>query len=207
MARKSTKKTDYKPNGASPGPGHNSEPTEEQRQVLAIQWKGKLLAAEAKKDDAVAAIRNIRKQIKAELGADGVDLVKDMIALESDGGEAKIRAAMERQLRAARYMAVPLGSQFEMFEDRMPAEDRAHAEGKRDAMTDQPLRNPYDPSVPQHNSYAEGWHAGQTAKVEAQRKRDADVFDGAGPGPEEAAALAEVEAHGIGGAAASFQVN
>jgi hypothetical protein len=100
-------------------------------------------------------------------------------------------------------MPATLGTHFDLFEDRQPATDRAHAEGRRDAMSGEPLRNPYDPSVEQHRRYAEGWHEGETARIDAQRKRDADIFDGAGESAEEREALDEIEKHGIGGAIAA----
>lgn len=189
----------------SVGPGHNSkakpaELTEEQRQALALQWKKKYQTDLGLKKAADAALKNTGKLIKAELGADGLDLIKDMILLETDDGEEKLRARAERAKRAAMYMAAPLGSQFDFFEDRMPATDRAFAEGKRDAMSDKPLANPYDPSVPQFGQYAEGWHAGQRALIEAQKARDDRDFGTVSP--EEAAALAEIDAAGAVGAVA-----
>lgn len=189
---------------ATNGIGHNSKTTvadltDEQRQVLTFQHKKAYERDLAAKKAGDAKLKNTCKLIKAELGDDGVDLIKDMIALESDDGETKIRAEMERKMRAARYMAAPLGSQFEMFEDREPGVDRAFAEGKRDAMAGQPLDNPYDPSVPQSDQYAQGWHAGQKAVMDAQRSRDDRDFGTVSP--EEAAALAEIEANGLAEAA------
>jgi hypothetical protein len=194
------------------GIGHNSKAappdlTEEQRMALAHQWKKKYQADLGAKKAADAVLKNTGKLIKAELGADGLDLIKDMILLETDDGEEKLRARAERAKRAAMYMAAPLGSQFDFFEDRMPAEDRAFAEGKRDAMAGEALVNDYDPSVPQHNAYAEGWHAGQRAVIDAQKARDARDFGTVSP--EEAAALAEIDAAGgvgkIGTKAATYE--
>lgn len=183
--------------------GHNSKAappdlTEEQRQALALQWKKKYQTDLGAKKAADAALKNTGKLIKAELGADGLDLIKDMILLETDDGEEKLRARAERAKRAAMYMAAPLGSQFDFFDDRMPATDRAFAEGKRDAMSDLPLANPYDPSVPQFGQYAEGWHAGQKALIDAQKARDARDFGTVSS--EEQEALDEIEANGIAGA-------
>lgn len=185
------------------GPGHNSgeaapkkpaDLTEDQRQALAFSHKRQYEAALAKKKAADAEFKNACKRIKAELGDEGVDLIKDMILIATEEGEAKIRAAMERQMRAARYMAAPLGAQFEMFDaDRTPAVDRARAEGRRDAMAGEALVNPYDSSVPQADAYAEGWHEGQKAAIEAQKVADGALFD---------AAEREVEEKGIAGAVA-----
>lgn len=211
MARGRPKGSKNKPKSEAQAPeagngiGHNKPPadlTEDQRQALAIQHKKSYQAALAVKKEADAKFKHACKLAKAELGDDAVDLIKDMILLESEEGEATLRARAERARRAAIYMAAPLGAQFDFFEDRMPATERAFAEGKRDAMAGEPLTNPYDPSVPQNNSYAEGWHAGQKALVEAQKMRDAEVSDAPAVSPEEAAALEEIERVGIGGAVA-----
>ena len=191
------------------GIGHNSELTDDQKQALALHHKAAYEAKLAAKKKADAEFKNACKLAKAEIAwTDGVALIKDMILAETEEGEADLRARMNRALLAARYMAVPLGSQFEMFdEDRTPAIDRARAEGRRDGMADKPLANPYDPSVPQADAYADGWHEGRKARAEAQRKRDGALFDGAGKeSPEEKAALEDVERQGIAGAGATFEV-
>ena len=193
---------------AGNGIGHNGPPaelTEDQKQALALHHKAAYEAKLAAKKKADADLKNACKLAKAEITwTDGVGLIKDMILAESEEGEAELRARMKRAALAAKYVAAPLGSQFDMFddEDRTPAVERAFAEGKRDGMADKPLSNPYDASVPQADQYAEGWHEGRKARAEAQRKRDGALFDAAPPtSPEEAAALEEVESKGITGAA------
>lgn len=205
MARKSTRKkadeTETQPAANGTGIGHNSEMTEDQKQALALHHKANYEAKLAAKKKADADFKNACKLAKAEITwTDGVALIRDMILAETEEGEAELRERMNRAMLAAQYMAAPLGSQFDMFdEDRTPAVERARAEGKRDGMADKPLVNPYDTSVPQHEQYAQGWHEGREARVQAQRKRDAAAFDGAGKeSPEEKAALAEIEAKGIG---------
>ncbi len=183
------------------GIGHNSgvapELTDDQKQRRSLELKKQLLGLIEKKDTAVANIRNLKKTIRADLGADGVKLVEAMIALDTEDGEARAQAEIERTLQAARYMAIPLGSQFEMFPDRMPAEDRAFAEGKRDAMEGTALRNHYDPGVPQHDQYARGWHHGQSIVTQSQKASDVELFASMGESPEEAELLAQIEEQGI----------
>lgn len=185
---------------ASPGLGHNIPVlTDDDKQRIAIGHKKAYQTALAAKKEADAKLKNVAKLAKAEITwTDGVALLKDMILLETDSGEAELRARAERARMAAIYMAAPLGSQFDFFDDRMPAVDRAYAEGKRDALAGEALRNTYDPSVPQFGRYAEGWHDGQRALIDAQKARDERDFNVTGA--EEAAALAAIEANGIGGA-------
>ncbi len=162
-----------RPNGDTP-----AELSDDQKQVLALQWKKKLEAAEAAKDEAVSEIRNIRKKIKLDLGADGVETVKAMMSLETEAGEAKLQAMIEHAVRAARWMGVPLGMQPDLFGDeRAPATDKAFAAGKAARLKGEPMKPPHDPSVPQFDAWLEGFHAGTAALNAAQRRDDAVLFD------------------------------
>lgn len=166
MAKRGRPRKNENAEAAEPnGVGHNSEMTDEQRKALTFQHKKRYSSLLEAKKAADAAFKNGCKLAKSELGADAIDLIKDMIALESEDGEAKIKAAIERQRRAAAYMGAPLGSQLALFDepDRTPAVDRARAEGERDGMEAKPLDNPYAHDLPQHEAYAEGWNSGQRA--------------------------------------------
>ena len=171
-------------NGNGAEPGHNApmaDITEDQRQALALQHKKRRIALVEAKDRAVAALRNQKKMEKAELGQDGPALIDDMTALDTEEGEARVKADIERKMRAARYMAAPLGNQFGLFddEDRTPAVDRARAEGRRAGMEGVACKPPYDPSVPQHAAWIEGWQDGQKALFAIQRTEDGEAFDAA----------------------------
>lgn len=202
MARKKKDTTTNGAEAASTGPGpadakpgHNAM-TPEQRQALMFRAKRRYQDYLGRKKDADANFKNECKLIRADLGNEAIDEIKAMILLETPEGEAKVRAQMELAMRAARYMASPLGSQFEMFPDRQPAEDRAFAEGKRDAMDGKPMKSPYDPAMPQNDAYAEGFSAGTKALAELQRQRDAAIFDSDLAKTEQA-----IEEKGIAGAA------
>lgn len=167
---------------AEPQTGHNKEPlTDEQQAALGFQHKKAYEAALAVKKTADASFKNVCKLAKAEMGDDAVDTIKDMIAAETEEGEAKLKARIERALKAARWMAVPLGAQSELFAepDRMPAVDRARAEGKRDGMAGKTLKSPYDQTLPQNEAYHEGWQEGQKAIFAIQRGEDGALFDAA----------------------------
>lgn len=181
MARKKTEtdeQAEEKTNGA--GPGHNGPPelSEDERAVLAHQWKRKLQDETALKDRHVANIRNMKKKIKAELGEDGVDTVNDMIKLDTEEGEAAVKAGIERQMRAARYMEVPLAGQLEMFPDRVPVDDRAHADGKRHALEGEALeRVPHAPGTAQYDSWCAGWHEGKETYDRVMAMQMGPLFD------------------------------
>lgn len=181
-------------NGSSPG--HNkptADMTEDQRRALALQHKAAYEKALAVKKDGDAKFKNACKLIKADVGTDGVDLIKDMILAESEEGEAQLKARMERAMRAARYMSAPLGSQFEMFDgDRTPAVDRARDEGKKAGMEGAHCKPPYDTSVPQHDAWIEGWHEGQKALFAIQRTEDGEAFDEADAGEDVGAAIDQI---------------
>ncbi len=85
----------------NPGPGHNSQLTDEQLQVLVFQHKKEYAAALAKKKEADAALKNVCKKAKAELGAGAVDDIKLAIELDSDEGQARLREEMDRKARVA----------------------------------------------------------------------------------------------------------
>lgn len=152
--------------------------TDAERQTLALQWLRKFETSLAAKNKAASEHSGLVKKMKAEIGDDAVDLMKDMIAARTDEGEAALRAKMERAARAARYMAAPLGSQLEIFdEDRTPAVDRATAEGLRDGKLGVTAAPDYAPGTPQYDAYMGAWHDGQKSIMEFQRKQDGALFD------------------------------
>lgn len=165
---------------AAPANAGKNELTDDERQALFFQHKKKYETALAKKKEADAAFKNACKLAKAECGADAVASIKDAILLDSEDGEKKIRADIERQLRVARWMNVPFGQQAELFTDftdRTPAVDRARAEGKKAGMEGQTMKPPYANTLPQFDQWVEGWHEGQKAIFAIQRAKDAEAFD------------------------------
>jgi hypothetical protein len=168
---------------AANGIGHNSraaasELTDDQRARLFFAHKTAYEAALAVKKKADADFKKICKLAKSELGDDAVPSIKDALLLETEEGTAQIEADRARQARVARWMAVPLGAQPDLFGDeRMPAVDRARAEGKAARLQGKPAKSPYDPSVPQHDAFLEGYADGNRALIEGQKRDDAVLFD------------------------------
>jgi hypothetical protein len=156
--------------------GHNGGPpalTDDQLQALFFQHLKKVRGLKQKIASLSGELRAAYKLAKAEIGKDARAMLQDGLALETDDGQAKMEEAIARQARVARWMATPLGAQADMFGDVLPAIDRARAAGKVARLQGEPLRPPHDPSVPQHNAWAEGWHEGEKALVEAQKRDDA----------------------------------
>jgi hypothetical protein len=152
--------------------------TDEQLSVLFFQHKRAYDNALSTKKAADAGLKNVCKLAKAELGDDAVASIKDALLLETDEGQAKMEAAIARQARIARWMAVPLGAQPDFFNtDMAPATDRAFDAGKAARLQGAALKPPHDPSVPQHDSWISGWHAGEKALNDAQR-RDGEMAFG-----------------------------
>lgn len=162
-----TETVEAKPEQAAPVLGHNSGDTpglsEDQRIALTFVHKRAYENALAAKKKADAEFKNVAKLARAELGSDAIDDIKDMIAMETEEGELAIKAAIERQLRVARWMGLPYGAQAGLFDniDRTPAVEKAYANGKRDGLAGASQNNPHDPSVPQHGEYLRGWQDGQ----------------------------------------------
>lgn len=155
---------------ASPEKGHNSdgalELSEAQRQDLFLSHKNALITVKGKLATAVANVRNIKKKIKA----DGytVRQVEAAILMETEEGEAKVRAETADILQAARWVGVAWGETLDMFNqpDRVPATDKAFDQGKRDSMENKPRKAQHAPESPQAASYYAGYdkHQGELHK-------------------------------------------
>jgi hypothetical protein len=135
---------------------------------LAFQHKGRYERTLAAKKKADADFKNACKAAKAEMGVGAVETIKDMVAIESEGGEDAIRSRLVRSADALRWMSIPLGTQLALTlgePDRMPSVDRAFDEGKRASAENKPAKPPYDPSTEQYGSFMAGYSEHQAAIV------------------------------------------
>lgn len=171
-----------RPNGGPP------ELTDDQRQALFFQHLKRVRTLKEKMASVNGELRAAYKVAKSELGSDAKAQLADALLLETDEGQAKMEAAIARQARIARWMAVPLGAQPDFFNtDMAPATDRAFDAGKAARLQGQPLKPPHDPSVEQYRAWSEGWHAGSDALAAADRRDDEMAFgeaDAALSGPD-----------------------
>jgi hypothetical protein len=151
------------PKPAKAKPGHNEAGDDERRALFLsdVAKRKRLLEA---KDAAVAALRNHAKSIKA----DGftVAQVNFAIRLQTPEGEEAAREKIANEIQSAKWVGSPLGTQFSFdLQDRTPAVDRAYDEGKQAHMEGKRAAPPYDPSVPQHAKWLEGYHSAQSAAL------------------------------------------
>ena len=151
--------------------------TEDQQRALLEQSVVTYEAALKVKNDATAAFIKECKRIKG----DGVSLddVKTAIKLSTPEGEAKMKAALEAQLRVARWLNADIGTQFSLFrDDGSGAENASYKAGKTAGMAGKPSS-----AVPAHfdvNEWMRGYGDAQAAllaNIKQQKQRDADEFD------------------------------
>lgn len=133
--------------------------TEQHRQKYEI-----ILEAKKKGDKALI---DYGKIIKSDLGAKGLQDIKDLIALDTPEGEASMKAEMVRQARVMRWMNIPIGTQGGLFADtdRTPITERAFNEGKRQGLAGEVCDNKHHHTTAAHKSHNDGWAAGQEAKA------------------------------------------
>lgn len=157
-----------KKDGASAAPKQTMESlSEDQRYSLTEQHRQRVEKALATKKAAATAYLNACRLAKAELGADGMDDINDLIALATPEGEARMKAQIERQMRVMQWMNVPIGTHGELFADtdRTPITERAFNEGKRMGLAGESCNNPHHVTTAAHKSFNDGWAAGQETKA------------------------------------------
>lgn len=159
-------------------PGHNSGLTDDQRQALTRQLMAKYQNALQDKKDADAALRNLTRTIKSDLGERGLKNIKLLIQLETDDGETKFREEMEESAMVARWAGLPIGAQGNLFdEDRRPIEERAFEEGKSAGMSGKDAKPPYAPGHVGYDAWLRGWHEAQAVLAQGFGKTpDAELF-------------------------------
>lgn len=109
------------------------------------------------------ALIDLGKIIKSDLGAKGLQDIKDLIALSTPEGEATMKAEMERQARVMRWMNIPIGTQGGLFADadRTPIAERAFNEGKRQGLAGEPVSNPHHHTTEAAREHDRGFAEGQ----------------------------------------------
>lgn len=151
----------------APSPAAGSNTMDPDLRALFLKNKDDYAKAMQKLGTAQSAVRALGKVIKS----DGFTIrqIKLAIQLESPEGEAEFRAMVASDLLAAQYAGSPVGSQLSLFlePDRTPAVDRAYQEGVRDCIEGKAARSPYDPSLPQSQSYLTGFADEQERRLKA----------------------------------------
>lgn len=164
MPRKKGDKT----SGASAAPRQTAETiSDDQLYSLTEQHKQSYQRVLDTKKKANKALIDLGKIIKADLGAKGLQDIKDLITMSTPEGEAAMKAEMERQARIMRWMNIPIGTHGELFadNDRTPLTERAFAEGKRQGLAGESCNNLHHHTTEAHRFHNDGWAAGQEAKA------------------------------------------
>lgn len=145
-----------------PGKGHNSERSADAIRAGFIQHRGTWNQLTAKQK----SLDKLWTDAKAALKADGYKVIQMQIADDLGGSlkqEAKVHTAVHDRLQVAQWVGHPMGAQLDMFAepDRTPAADKAYDEGWLASASNEPAKPHYDPSVPQHARWLEGYNAHQ----------------------------------------------
>lgn len=151
---------------AKAGIGHNSSLTEEEQRALLVNGVGEIIELQDKLATINASIRNVRKKLKAN-GYDNVEVNFAIKLRRSEDHEAD-QTEWRKMIRAALFMAHPIGTQPDLFYqagdgvDRTPSVDKAYEEGKMVGMEGkQRCEPPSHYGNEQQQKWIEGWHAGQ----------------------------------------------
>jgi uncharacterized protein (UPF0335 family) len=157
--RKAKNGTDPKaPDAVGSVPGDNGGPgalTDDERRALLLQGISKLEGLIEKKDEIVADIRNERKRLKSD-GFEPYEIDYALALRKKDPAEQL--AQHLRQMRIARWLAHPIGTQGSL----LPADGEAYEIGKAVGLEGSaPCKPPTTMSDSDQQRWIEGWQDGQ----------------------------------------------
>ncbi len=170
----SRKKSDKK-GGAAAAPKQTAEGiSDDQVYSLTEQHRQKYERLLAAKKAGDKALTDFGKIVKADLGAKGLQDIKDIISLSTPEGEALMKAEMERQTRVMRWMNIPIGTQAGMLSepDRTPITERAFNDGKRQGLAGETQSNPHHHTTEAHIHHNDGYAEGQSINAAGIKRLD-----------------------------------
>ena len=164
---KTAKKADTVKVPATAAEGDKKPNSDQQERALFLHHLPKIAEGRQKIKDATNALRTLYKTAKSD-GFVKADFDEAFLIQGEDGEKAK-KAAIQRSLQIARWLGCDLGTQGDLFAEdaRVPAVDHAYEQGKTDCLLGKSASPPYDPSLPQHARYMEGWHDATKERIEA----------------------------------------
>lgn len=116
---------------------------------------------------AVSDRSNFLLKIKKEYGGNAIADLKKMVVLEDPAKEGAIKEDIERTLMIAKFLATPIGTQFELLVDRTPDVDRAYNEGLSDGrQRKEPNYNKWGQGTAQRQFYERGFEQGGVERNE-----------------------------------------
>lgn len=132
---------------------------DDQLYELTCHHKEKYEVALAAKKKAAADFLNVTRLAKSDHVS--IDDIKDMIALESDDGEEKLRGQVERRLRSMRWAGLTVGTQPGLFD--AASTNHFFDEGKRAGLKGETAKPPSQlaPGSDHYSDWLLGHAAGQ----------------------------------------------
>lgn len=162
MARRKKSET----NGAAKKAGHNSALTDAEQRALTLHHKKAYEAADALVEKAKSDRKAVADLAKADLGKGALADIKDMIAYAD---EKKCKGQIERSLRLARWLGLPVGTTTDLFD--VPVDDRAAQEGMTAGMSGETCKPPVHLTAEGSQRWIENWHEGQKILASAFGKK------------------------------------
>lgn len=172
---------------ATPEVGHNADAEEQRVRALFHINRRAYNEALAAKKAADAKLKNVGKTVKADLGENGLQQIKDYDLAQTAEGQAKLKSAVEARAQAMRFAGMAVNTQVDMFEDLAPLAERAYAAGEESGMRGDTLENPYNDGSAEGQEFARGWHAGQEAIFAIKKLREeppAEIIKGEAHDPD-----------------------
>jgi hypothetical protein len=143
--------------------------TDDQQHQLLVSWIPKYEKALKAKSDAAAAFLDVIRKIKADKVS--IHDIKTAIKLRSPEGEAEVKERLEADLRVARWMNSPIGSQFSLFrDDGVGEESAAFLAGREAGLAGEAAKAPRKFDA---NEWLKGWQSGQAVHLSNIRQQHA----------------------------------
>jgi hypothetical protein len=153
--------------------GHNSGDSEDlDRKVLFHINRQNWLKAMAAKKLAHAALKNVSKVIKSDLGEHGLLQIKAYEQAQTPEGKAELQAKQAAERQAMAWAGIPVNTQLDMLVDLAPLDERAYQDGLDAGLRGDTLSNPFNPLSGEGQAFEKGWHDGQGALFAGIKKKE-----------------------------------
>lgn len=156
--------------------GHNGGDTSEQdRKVLFFMNRNEHVRLVAAKKAADVALKNHGKQIKVDLGENGMAQIKEYERARTPEGKAKIQAEIEAKREAWRWAGLPVNTQADLFGGLAPLDEEAFEAGEESGLCGETYNNPHDINTLAGEKFEEGWKSGQAKLFAGIKKKEAEA--------------------------------
>ncbi|ALJ98290.1 hypothetical protein BiPBO1_76 [Brucella phage BiPBO1] len=164
--------------------GHNSISDQDRRNLFFVDRHLYLKALAAKKA-ADAHLKNVGKQVKADLGPNGLDQIKLYEKAKTDEGLQAIKDKLEADRQALAYADIPINTQIDLFDNAVANDEKAYNLGLTAGLEGETLINPYNEATQDGQDYTRGWHEGQGIlfagiKQKEQPETESELIKGEG---------------------------